>query len=93
MTRRKTHVARIARVRNVFTVLVGKPERKILMYLMGDNIKAYCKEMQCGAVDWISLRQDQLQCQVIMTETCSCCFKINIVLLDALFKDSLLNVL
>jgi len=47
----------------------------------------YCKEMQFGAVDWISL-----QGQVIVTETCSCSFKIIIVLLDSLFKDLLLNV-
>jgi hypothetical protein len=48
--------------------------------------------MQCGAVDWIALSQDQLHWQVIVTETCSCCFKINIVLLDALLKVLLLNV-
>jgi hypothetical protein len=35
MTRRTVHVARMARVRNVLRVLVGNPERKICMYLMG----------------------------------------------------------
>jgi hypothetical protein len=45
--------------RDVYRVLVGKPEGKRLLGRPSrrweDNIKAYLQEMGCGGMDWIEL--------------------------------------
>jgi hypothetical protein len=48
--------------RDVYRVLVGKPERKKPLWRpMGrwDNIKVYVQEVGCGVMDWIELSHDR----------------------------------
>jgi len=49
--------------RNVYRVLVGKPEGKISLGTprnrLEDNIKMDFQEMGCGGIDWIELAQDR----------------------------------
>ena len=55
-------VARMGEEREVFRVLVGKPERKRPMgrprRRWVDNIRMDLQEVGCGHVDWIGLAQD-----------------------------------
>jgi len=57
------HVARMGESRNVYRVLVGKPEGKISLgrprSRWEDNIKMDLQEMGCGGIDWIELAQDR----------------------------------
>jgi hypothetical protein len=52
-------------MRNMFKILVGKPEGKRLLARpkrrWEDNIKLYHKEIRFGDVDWINLTQDWIQ--------------------------------
>jgi hypothetical protein len=47
--------------RDVYTVLVGKPEGKRPLgrprYRWEDNIKMDIQEVECGGMDWIDLAQ------------------------------------
>jgi hypothetical protein len=55
------HVAQKGEKRNVYMVLVGKPERKKPLERPGrrwvDNIKVDLGETGCGGMDWIDLAQ------------------------------------
>jgi hypothetical protein len=54
------HVARMGEGRNVYTVLVGKPEGKDQLEDQGvDGIKMDLRETGCGGVEWIHLAQDR----------------------------------
>ena len=57
------HVARMGEDREVYRVLVGKPEgRRPLGRLKRrwvDNIRTNLQEMECGYMDWIGLAQDR----------------------------------
>jgi hypothetical protein len=55
------HVARMGEKRNVYRLLVGKPERKRLLgrprHRWMDNIRVDLGEVGWGDVDWIGLAQ------------------------------------
>jgi hypothetical protein len=57
------HVARMGEEREVYRVLVGKPEGKIPLgrprHRWVDNIRMDLQEVGCGYVDWIGLAQDR----------------------------------
>ena len=57
------HVARMGEEREVFRVLVGKPEGKrplgIPRRRWVDNIRTDLQEEGCGYMDWIGLAQDR----------------------------------
>ena len=57
------HVARMGEEREVYRVLVGKPEGKrplgIPRRRWVDNIKLDLREVGCGYMDWIELAQDR----------------------------------
>jgi hypothetical protein len=57
------HVARMGEKRNVYRLLVGKPERKRQLgrprYRWIDNIKMDLLEIGLNVVDWIGLAQDR----------------------------------
>ena len=57
------HVARMRERRDVYTVLVGKPEGTrpvgIPRFRWEDNIKMDLQEVGCGCMDWIELAQDR----------------------------------
>ena len=57
------HVARIAERRDVYRVLVGKPEGKRPLGRVRrrweDNIKMDLQELWYGGMDWIELVQDR----------------------------------
>jgi hypothetical protein len=57
------YVARIEERRNVYKVLVGKPEGKRSLgrpkCRWEDKIKNHLHEVGCGAMDWIELAQDR----------------------------------
>ena len=57
------HVARIGEGRDVYRVLVGKPEGKRPLgrprRRWEDNIKINLQEVECGGMDWIELAQDR----------------------------------
>jgi hypothetical protein len=56
------HVARMGETRDVYRVLVGKPEGRrplgIPRRRWEDNIQTDLREVGCGCVDWIGLAQD-----------------------------------
>jgi hypothetical protein len=56
------HAGHMAENRNGYALLVGKPERKILLERprcrWEDNNKIDLREMGWGAMDWIYLSQD-----------------------------------
>jgi hypothetical protein len=52
------HVARMGKKRNVYRILVGKPEEKRPRG-WEDNIRMDLREMRWGGVDWIDLAQDR----------------------------------
>jgi hypothetical protein len=55
------HVVRMGERRGVYSVLVGKPERKrplgIPRRRWEDNIKLNLQEVRCGSMGWIGLAQ------------------------------------
>jgi hypothetical protein len=57
------HVARMVEGRNVYRVLVGKPEGKGPLERprrrWEDGIKMNCREIGWGGVEWIHLAQDR----------------------------------
>jgi hypothetical protein len=57
------HVARIGEKRNVYTLLVGKPDRKRPLgrprRTWIDNIKMDLLEIGLSVVDWIAVAQDR----------------------------------
>jgi len=57
------HVASMGEEREVYRVLVGKPEGKRPLgrprHRWADNIKMDLQEVGCGYVDWIGLTQDR----------------------------------
>ena len=57
------HVARMGEGRDVYRVLVGKPEGKRPLERptrrWEDNIKMDLQEVGCGIMDWIELAQDR----------------------------------
>ena len=57
------HVAHIGEEREVYRVLVGKPEGKRPLWRprrrWGHNIRMHFQEVRCGYVDWIGMAQDR----------------------------------
>jgi hypothetical protein len=57
------HVAQMGEKRNVYMILVGKPEGKrplgIRRRRWVDNIKMDLREIRWGGMDWIDLIQDR----------------------------------
>jgi len=57
------HVARMGEGRDVYRVLVGKPEGKRSLgrprRRWEDNIEMDLQEVRCGGMDWIELPQDR----------------------------------
>ena len=62
-TRWAGHVARMGEERGVYSVLVGKPERRRPLgrprRRSVDNIRMDLQEVGCGYMDWIGLAQDR----------------------------------
>jgi hypothetical protein len=56
------HVARMGERRGLFRILLGKHERKKLLWRprrsWEDNVKMDLQELGCGGMDWIELAQD-----------------------------------
>jgi len=65
------HVARMGEEREVYRVLVGKPEvRKPLgraRPILVDNIRMDLQDVGCGYMDWIGLTQDRQ-----VADACEC---------------------
>jgi hypothetical protein len=57
------HMARMSEGKDVYRVLVGKPERKRPLgrprRRWEDNIKMDLQEVGCGGTDWIAPAQDR----------------------------------
>ena len=53
------HVARMGERRDVYRVLVGKPEGRRPRHRCEDNIKMDLQEVECVDMDWIGLAQDR----------------------------------
>jgi hypothetical protein len=57
------HVARMGEKRNLYRILVGKPDQKRslgnLRHRRVDNIKMDLRELVWGGMDWIDLAQDR----------------------------------
>ena len=57
------HLARMGESRGVYSVLVGKPERKRQLgrprLRKEDNITMYLQEVGYGGMDWIDMAQDR----------------------------------
>jgi len=57
------HVARMVETRDVYRVLMGKPERKRPLgrprHRWEDNIKINLQEVGCGGMDWTDLAHDK----------------------------------
>jgi hypothetical protein len=64
------HVARMGEKRNVYRVLVGKPEGKSPLGRPRrrwiDNIKMYLLEIGSSVVDWIGLAQDRYKWRALV---------------------------
>jgi hypothetical protein len=60
------HVARMRETRNVYRILVGKPEGRRPLgrprRRWVDNIKMDLREIGWDGIDWIDLAQDKQQC-------------------------------
>ena len=65
------HVARMGERRDVYRVLVGKPEGKRPLgrprRRWEDNIKMYLQEVECEGMDWIDLAQDRDRWQALVS--------------------------
>ena len=53
------HVACMGERRDVYRVLVGKPEGRRPRHRWEDNIRMDLWEVGCGCVDWMELAQDR----------------------------------
>jgi transcription termination factor 2 len=57
------HIARMEEKRNVYRILVGKPEGKRSLgrprHRSMDNIKIYHREIGWGGMNWIDLAEDR----------------------------------
>jgi hypothetical protein len=57
------HVARMGERRGLYSVLMGKPDRKRPLLRprprWEDNISVDLQEVRCGGMDWINLAQDR----------------------------------
>jgi hypothetical protein len=64
------HVARMGKKRNVYRILVGKPEGKRPLERpgrrWGDNIRMDLREIEWGGMDWIDLVQDRDQWRALV---------------------------
>jgi hypothetical protein len=64
------HVARLGEGRNMYRVLVGKPEGKRLLgrprRRWEDGIKMDLREIGWGGVEWIHLAQDRDRCRAVV---------------------------
>jgi hypothetical protein len=64
------HVARVGEDRNVYRLLVGKPEGKRLLRrsrrIWVDNIKTDLGEIGLNVVDWIGLAQDRYRWRALV---------------------------
>jgi hypothetical protein len=64
------HVARMGEKRNVYRLLVGKPEGKRPLERprrrWTDNIKMDLSEITLGVVEWISLAQDRYRWRALV---------------------------
>jgi len=65
------HVARMAEMRGVYGILVGKPEGKRPLgrprRRWEDDIKVDLQEVECGSMDWIELAQDRDRWRALVT--------------------------
>jgi len=52
------HVAHMGQKRNIWRVLVGKPDGKRPRRRWENNIKMDPQEVGCGGMDWIEMAQD-----------------------------------
>jgi hypothetical protein len=64
------YVARMGKKRNVYRILMGKPEGKISLRIPRrrwvDNIKMDLSEIGCDDMDWIDLAQDRDQWRALV---------------------------
>jgi hypothetical protein len=69
-TRWTEHVARMGEGRDMYRVLVGKPEGKRPMgrptHRWEDNVNVDLLEVGCGGMDWIELAQDRARWWVLV---------------------------
>jgi len=65
------HVARIGERKDVYRVLVGKPEGNRPLgrprHRWEDHIKMDLQEVGCGVMDWIELAQDRDRWQALVS--------------------------
>jgi hypothetical protein len=68
--RQEGHVARLGEKKNVYRILVGKPEGKrplgIPICRWVDYIKMDLRETEWGGMDWIDLAEDREQCRALV---------------------------
>jgi hypothetical protein len=64
------HVTRIGKMRYLYQILVGKPERKRphgrLRHRWEDSITMYLREIGREVVDWIHLTQNRVQWRTLV---------------------------
>jgi hypothetical protein len=64
------HVARMKERKDIYRILVRKPEGKRPLgrprCILEDNSKAYLQELGCGGIDWIELAQDRDRWQALV---------------------------
>jgi Lhr-like helicase len=64
------HVVSMGEMRNIYKILVTKPERKSLLRRprcrWEDNIRMYLREVEWEFVDWIQPAQNSDQCWVLV---------------------------
>jgi hypothetical protein len=64
------HVVHLGEIRDIYRVLVGKPEGKRLLvrprHRWEGNIKMDLQEVGCRGVDWIELAKDQDRLQALV---------------------------